>query len=266
MYHAIHFDDSETPSRNCDTYTTFGLISNGRPDVASPELKSAYVDIPGTNGSLDYTEALNGLTYQNRSGSWDFYVLNNYGNNEQGWVTKWHSIMNALHGQYFDRIWLEDEGIPVSGTNGERFTCNWFYKGRLTVNEWKSDPQFSKVVIDYVLEPYKRRLQTEENIKDWLWDDLFDGPTIDPYIQFGKFAVDGTKLRTIVCGGDLNTFSVFCTSTMSMKPAGSSEEPIVFPAGETTDAFTLTSGKHLLTFSGRGEITLSNDEGSLLSL
>lgn len=264
MYHAIHFDDSEKPKRNCDTYTTFGLMSNGRPDVASPELKSAYVDIPGTNGSLDYTEALNGLTYQDRTGSWDFYVLNDYGRNDLGWVSKWHSLMNNLHGQYFDRIWLEDEGTVINNGTGNRYVCGWYYRGRIKINEWKSDPQFSKVVIDYVLEPYKRRDDTVAT--DWLWNDLFGGPTIDPYIRYGKFTVEGTKQRTIICGSGTTNYSVNCTSSISMKHTGSSEEPVVFPAGETLNAFSLTGGQHLLTFSGHGDITLSSDNRSTISL
>lgn len=259
MYHAIHFENSNAPLKKYDTYQDFGLMSNGRPDVASPELKSAYVDIPGTDGSLDYTAALNGLTYQNRSGSWEFYVLNDYGRNDQGWVTKWHNIMNSLHGKYFDHIWLEDEGEKISGSSD--YKCVWYYRGRITVNEWKSDPQFSKVVLDYVLEPYKRR-DLPDSEEDWLWDDLFNGRSVDPFIVYGKFTVEGTKLRTINVEG---TYSVFCTSSISMKPDGSTQEPIVFPAGETTDAFTITQPT-VMQFGGYGDITLTNTEGSLRSL
>ena len=77
--HSIWF---ENPSINglapvkYNTFSNFHLISDGRPDVASPELKTNYVDVPGADGSLDYTEALNGRKYKNRTGSWEFYMLN----------------------------------------------------------------------------------------------------------------------------------------------------------------------------------------------
>lgn len=271
MYHAIHFEDSENPLRCYDTYTSFGLMSNGRPDVASPELKSAYVDVPGTNGSLDYTAALNGLTYQNRTGSWEFYVLNDYSDNELGWTNKWHTIMNNLHGQYFDRIWLEDESVVVSSSPFDKiYSCGWYYRGRITVNEWKSDPQFSKVVLNYVLEPYKRRDRPTDE-QEWLWDDLFDGDSVDRCINLISFQVDGTKQRSIVCYytdalSPVTTFSIICSSPMAMQHTGSSDPPVVFPAGETLNAFTLPNGVNRLTFSGHGEIKLSSDNRSMTSL
>ena len=139
----------------------------------------------------------------------------------------------------------------------------WYYRGRITVNEWKSDPQFSKVVLDYVLEPYKRR-EPDEDEPEWEWDDLFGGYTVDPYIRLHKFSVNNTKQRTIVsdAGGYVTTT---CSSQMTVKRTGSTEEPTVLPSGTTANAFSLNSGLNLFTFTGYGDIELSYD-GSMMIL
>jgi len=261
MYHSVHFDLSDG-SKRYDTYTSFHLIPDGRPDVASPGVKTNYVDIPGTNGSLDYTEALNGLTYQNRTGSWEFYVLNDYGKSDQAWAVRWKDLMKKLHGQYFDRIWLEDEGVKKSdGT----FTRSWYYQGRISVNEWKSDPQFSKVVLDYTLEPYKRREAGSST--EWLWNDLFASGTVDPFIKYGTFTVSKSKVR-IVVNGDLDDNSqvpvtTYCSTPMTLERMG--KPTITLPAGETENAFVLGPGPNYMVFKGNGTVTLSYD-GSMMSL
>ena len=251
--HSITFVDTAN-NKTFNTYTTWNLVSDGRPDVASPELKDNYVDIPGTNGSLDFSEALNGRTYKDRTGSWSFYVENSYGRLSNEWSSRWRDIMKSLHGRYFDKIWLDDEGYidPITGLA----TMNWYYTGRIFIKEWKSEPQFSKVTIDYILQPYKHRDPTSHAITDWLWDSLFFGEEVNP-IMYGSFNVAGSKQRTLVndTGDELDVIAI---PTTQMSVVVNNGEPVTLPASEET-IFKIPNGNSLAIFTGTGNVSLSYD-------
>lgn len=257
MYHSINIESTERSER-FNTYDAFGgnLIPGSRPLVKTPETKTSYVDVPGANGSLDYTEALNGLLYKNRKGSWEFYVNNGYQVDEGTWNIMYSSIMGSIHGKYFDHIWLEDD------TREEDGKPSYYYKGRIFVNEWKSDPQFSKVVLDYELEPYKYPEPMEgHEVEDWLWDDLFFGDSVDP-IQYGKFYVSESKDRTIV-GSPHGEVTVFADTAMTMTILYNGEI-INIPAHESTTFNLSATGLDRVRFKGIGNVELSYDGGPIL--
>lgn len=254
MYHSI----------NIGPYNTYalGLIPDGRPVVKPPTTKTTFVDVPGADGSLDYTEVLNGLKYENRKGSWDFYVLrNNQSFDEKAWSNHYSEILKSIHGKYFDSIWLEDDsdegGNPL-------FT----YRGRVYVNDWKSDKTYSKIVLDYDLEPYKYPVSTDTTHPDWLWDDLTNGETVSPDIKYGRFIVDGTKDRTIFGSGEI---SIYCsTSDMVVSFYNNVHEPIHLESGMNNEVFNIddltssvTKGLRV-SFSGAGQVELYYGEGRKL--
>ena len=258
--HSIWF---ENPSKNAspiNTRLSYDLVSDGRPDVASPKLKTNYIDVPGTDGSLDFTEVLNGRKYQNRTGSWEFYVLNDKYGSTIDWSTRWRTIMRDLHGKHFERIWLVDEGEydPVE----DKIKQLWYYTGRIYVNEWKSDPQFSKIVLDYELEPYKNR-EPKDQHPDWLWDDLFIDPSVNP-ITYGTFHVRDTKKRSILNDtGDTLEITAKVKSNMKVRVEDDNIEYDLHSDEDTT--FPVPLGMVELTFTGLGDVTLSYD-GSTRSL
>lgn len=144
MYHSITLGEK-------NTWDDWHLLPSSRPVVNPPNVKTQYVDIPGGNGVLDLTESLTGYPlYEQRIGSWEFYVKNGY----QAWNVLYYEILNYLHGKRL-KVILEDDP-------------SYYYEGRLTVNEWKSDSWWSTIVIDYELYPYKKEIST--SIEDWLWD------------------------------------------------------------------------------------------------
>lgn len=151
MYHSIYFGEK-------NTWDDWHLVPETRPVINPPEVKTNYIDIPGGNGALDLTEALSGYPfYNNREGSIDFIVVNDmyYQVDEhEEWYVKYSEIMNYLHGQKMIMI-LEDDK-------------QYYYIGRFAVNEWKSDKNFSRITIDYNVEPYKWNIFS--TLDDWLWD------------------------------------------------------------------------------------------------
>ena len=56
-----------------NTWDDWFLVPTERPSVNNPDYKSNYIDVPGANSSLDFTESLtNYPLYANRTGSWTF--------------------------------------------------------------------------------------------------------------------------------------------------------------------------------------------------
>ena len=56
----------------------------------------------------------------------------------------------------------------------------YYYDGRFSLNEWKSENYNSKVVINYVLKPYKYNIFGESGA--WLWDPFnFETDRTDQY-------------------------------------------------------------------------------------
>lgn len=144
MYHSITFGD-----RN--TWDDWHLVPSSYPAFAPPSLKKKTLDIPGGDGVIDLSEALTGYpVYENREGSFEFYVMNGY----KSWYETYSDIMDYLHGQEMKAI-LEDDK-------------EYYYAGRFTVNQWKSDKNWSKITIDYSVGPYKWMIRSV--LDDWLWD------------------------------------------------------------------------------------------------
>lgn len=135
-----------------NTWRDWHIVPNSRPVMNPPAPKVNYVDIPGSNNSIDLTEVLTGnVKYNSREGSFEFLVDVSKWNS---WMEAYTTIMNYLHGQRMDLI-LDDEP-------------GYYYSGRFTVNEWKSAKDGSSITIDYVVDAYKYELSS--TIDNWLWD------------------------------------------------------------------------------------------------
>lgn len=144
MYHSVTFGEK-------NTWDDWRLVPVSRPLFNPPAQKVKTLEIPGGDGLIDLSTALSGYpVYQNRTGSMEFYVMNDF----KPWQTAYSDIMDYLHGQTMRAV-LEDDP-------------EYFYEGRFTVNAWKSEKDWSKIVIDYSVGPYKWSAQSSTD--DWLWD------------------------------------------------------------------------------------------------
>lgn len=144
LYHSITFGDK-------NTWDDWRLVPASRPLFNPPAQKVKTLDIPGGDGVIDLSQALTGYpVYQNRTGSIEFIVMNDF----KPWHMAYSDIMDYLHGQTMRAI-LEDDP-------------EYFYEGRFTVNAWKSEKDWSRLVIDYDVGPYKWK--NLSSIDNWLWD------------------------------------------------------------------------------------------------
>ncbi|MCD8158984.1 MAG: hypothetical protein LUD77_08840 [Clostridiales bacterium] len=123
-------------SRN--TWDFWKLVPKERPVFVPPEVKTNYIDLPGGNGSIDLSESLTGYpVYENRTGSFKFYVMNGYAE----WQGRYSDIMSYLHGQRMKAVLADDP--------------DWYYYGRFSVKGWESGDTWSEIEIGYEVEPYK---------------------------------------------------------------------------------------------------------------
>lgn len=120
-----------------DTYDDLGLVMTVN-ELKPPEPKFYKVDVPGGNGSINLTKALNGDTvYENRSMTFLFTLANEGDDFEQ----KKTALSNMLHGQEFDFSLSFDPKYTYHG---------WF---SVDAYERKGNMKQIKVVID--ADPYK---------------------------------------------------------------------------------------------------------------
>lgn len=228
MYHSITFGDK-------NTWDDWKLIPSSRPVFNPPGFKSKYVDIPGADGFIDLSSSIsNKPLYSSRTGSLEFIVTDQ----ETRWEEIYADIANYLHGQYI-RAFLEDD--PA-----------YYYQGRFTVNQWKSNPDFSVVVIDYVVDPFKLRFESDS--EDWLWDPFaFEEDTIYDY---NSLDVNGTLVVTIAGSPkeSVPTFNVTTNMTVAYRNKVHSLKAGINKVPE----IRLAPGENVLTFTGNGKVTITS--------
>ena len=162
MFHSITFSkyDSTLILAGKNTWDDWMLAPSSRPVFNPPALKEHIIDIPGKDGVLDLSESLCGFPmYERREGTVEFYVINEYGSRKRvgGWQDTYSTIMEFMHGRVLRAI-LEDDP-------------NYFYKGRFFVQEWKSEKDYSMIIIGYKVDPYKWEIQTSSQ----KWPNQFTG-------------------------------------------------------------------------------------------
>lgn len=209
MYHSIRiipdryaiFKGQSTVQRGKNTWDDWHLIPKERPLINPPSPKYNFLDLPGANGTIDLSDVLSNRypVYEDRKGSIEFYVMNGY----KEWHKAYSDIMNYCHGESC-KIILEDDP-------------DFFYRGRVSVNAWRSEKDWSKIVLDYQVDPFKYELFS--STEPWRWDpfSFVDGVITNnkAWTDFvvggsGNLSVDRTVAvtRMPVCP----TFSIQCLS------------------------------------------------------
>lgn len=141
MYHSLIIS-----GRN--TYENWEMYPTSRPFVSPPEVKTNYIDIPGIDGGIDFTESLTGKAqYGYRKGSWEFMLIP-----QSDWARVYRDLTNFLHGKIHTVV-LEDDP-------------DYQYTGRLSINAWRSEQHNSKIVINYVLDPIPEDISGREPVDE----------------------------------------------------------------------------------------------------
>lgn len=235
--HSIIFGDK-------NSWADWYLIPSSRPVFNPPTPKYKFVDIPGSDWHLDLTESLTGeIPYNGREGSIEFIVDNDH----IEWYTLYSEIMGYLHGKLM-RATLEDE-------------MAYYYEGRFSVNEWKSDPNNSKIVIDYNVNPFK--IEATSSLEDWVWDSFnFENGIIREY----KDLVVEPSLNFIIYGRRMSATPIFTVRTTDGKGLNVNFNGVAYhlPDGKSRVVNIRTKeGENKLIFTGHGTVSIDYRGGCL---
>lgn len=223
-----------------DTYTEWALVPTSRLVVAPPEVKTTYIDLPASHGVLDYTDLLLGEPPLGlRQGSWEFAIDHTRG---LLWASVYESMIESLHGVEHTIVLSDDP--------------TYQFKGRLFVNPWKSDQAYSKIVIDYKLEPKKESAEAFEDL-DWEWDSIFSTE-----IRYSTFSVNNTKARNFINNGSASTTIAFtCSAPMEVEYNG--ETYSLVTGLNKNSNLDLQVGDNIMRFNGSGTVAVSYREAAI---
>lgn len=141
MYHSIII---RVDGKYINTWSDWHLIPSSRPVIAAAMERTKFVTVGGRSGVLDYSQTLSGRpVFDDRTGSIEFYVENDYWE----WETAYVTICETLQGK---RVQLALEDNPAH-----------YYEGLLYVDKWASDKGHSKINLKYDLHPTMLTLPLE---------------------------------------------------------------------------------------------------------
>lgn len=120
------------------SYYEWGLILTEK-ELKSPNVKTYTVELEGSNGVIDFTEFFGAVKYDNRKLTFKFIKTNIV---PDGFLSLYSLVQDTLHGRKMQVI-LDDD--PA-----------YFYYGRISINEWKSNKGIGEIVIEVDAEPYKQ--------------------------------------------------------------------------------------------------------------
>lgn len=134
------------------TYKNWGLKWLEPYNIGLPAPKTYTIDLPGSDGKLDLTEALNGYVhYDNRQ------IELNFDCEDVDYYDFEHirqEIANYIHGRYLKVVLDTDP--------------QYFYEGRLFMETEKNSKAGSTIKITGDMDPYK--YEEYSSLGEWLWD------------------------------------------------------------------------------------------------
>ena len=123
------------------SYYEWGLILSEK-EIGSPEPKTNYIEVEGSDAVLDYTEYFGDIKYKNRLLSFKFTKMKVI---PDGFLALYSLVQDTIHGRKMQII-LDDD--PA-----------YYYLGRVKINEWKSSKKIGEIVIECDCEPYKYKVE-----------------------------------------------------------------------------------------------------------
>lgn len=200
-----------------------GLSWLGVFTLSPPTVVTKYVNIPGRNGSLDYSQAITGyVVYEDRDVTMEFRLETDL---EDEYIEKIDEVMNLLHGQRM---------IVVADVDPDyQWDC------RLEVKDDRKSRKQSVVTITGTAYPYKRK--TTDTVVEQTVTDTATEITCSNIAEPVIPTIETSASMQIQFGG--KTFNV---------QEGTHTLDILFMAGE-----------NVLTVTGPGTIKITYREGSL---
>lgn len=205
-----------------DTYSAFGLLL-AKKEIGLPQPQTNTQLIPGRDGLLDLSEALDGeVHYKNRTIKLTFLAAKS----EKSWADVLGAFCAAVHGQFCKIVFGED--------------TEYYYAGRCTVSKHTISNGKQTIVLTCDCQPFRVCISPSTATKSLTTTDL-----AIPLVNNGRPVVPTIK----------------CTAETVLTWQGSSIA--LSAGTHTVPAIRLPSGKGELTAktkSGTGTITISWNE------
>ena len=218
------------------SFDDFGIYLTSK-TINPPEPQTNTISVPLRDGSIDLTESLtNDVKYSDRKIDMTFSVVHPM----EQWSDKVSEIENYLHGKRMKVVFDDD--------------ANFYYIGRLKVNEWSSQKSIGKLVIECVADPYKYDIQD-----DWLWDpfDFENG-----YISESENIPVSGSTTIVIVGKRKKTYPTITASSAMTVAYNGATYNLTEGINKLYDMI-LDEGENTLTFSGSGSVLIEYTGGSL---
>lgn len=201
------------------------ILSACEVSPASP--KTNYVNIPGADGSLDLSEALGEVKFADRTLTFTFTMHPGGDLSEAAWEAKKTQVSNRINGLACKITLDKDPG--------------YYWNGRASVDEYKSNRRVRQIVVSAVVRPYK--LKQEVTV-------------VSTAISSTGKALTLKNSRRPVCP------TVSCTNDNTKVVFGGST--YTFSKGDHKDlGIRLKEGDNQITVSGSGTVTFTYQEADL---
>lgn len=200
------------------------FLSQDGVSIPPAQPKTVYVELAGGNGSLDLTEALGEVKFNDRSCKFTFTVNPS---SDMTFEEKKTQVSNALNGKKCKITLDKDE--------------DYYYLGRCTVNEYLSDKRILQIVVTATVSPYK----------------LKQNETVETITLTGKE-------QTVILKNGRKTVvpEITCTNSNTKILFGSLETVLNAGTHRILD-IQFKEGENVLKVTGSGTITFKYQEGEL---
>lgn len=209
-------------------------------DNTFPKPKTEIVNVSHMNGVIDLTDAFDDdVKFENRKLQFKFTLLGKYGDFSSN-LTR---ISDIIHGQVF-KIILDDDST-------------YYYEGRVSLNEFKTDKRTATIVFDCDVYPFKTDINSEAGklavgYVFFCWMEL---------IYKNILSVDGIRTETYVGGREVVVPEFVCSSAMTV--TFKSETYNLKAGSNKMYGIRFIEGDNVLTFNGTGTVAVKYRRGVL---
>ena len=218
----MRFVTFKNDSNYFESFSDFKLILTSR-EIQSPSIKTKYVTIEGSDGSLDLTEVFGKPFYKDRTIKLVFSLIED----EVPFWERFSEIQNKLHGKLFD-ISFNDDDL-------------WYYQGRVSLDKWSSSKVYGKLTMTITARPYKLCKKLTKR----------------------SFSINGTKSIVLWNDHPMEIVPTFLSSSPMHIVGANGTLDTSEGVDCKSKSITLKEGDNLFTVTGNGELKVTYQEGSL---
>lgn len=220
MERFIKLQDIKT-NNEIKTNEFWDIVLNNK-EISIPTPKTNFIDIVGGDGSLDLTEAVTGETkYNDRIIKYTFTIKDKF----MDLSKKISDIANYIHGKRFKIFHYDD--------------LDYYYIGRLSINEFKVNKAVGSFVVEATCEPYKYK----------------------KYITEYTYNIENRKV--IFCPNDRKRVVPIITTDSEMQILFNNNLYVVNSGSHEILNIYFEAGLYELTVLGNGTFSIKYQEASL---